>query len=65
MQLADKDARISEMEKRMKEAEDRTKTLDRTLKDNKDRVEELKKEVKLVLVVVCSLQSHVERPSTN
>lgn len=50
---------MSEMEKKLKEAEDRSKTLDRSLKDNKDRVEELKKEVNKVVWLYVS--AHLER----
>jgi hypothetical protein len=47
--LVEKEARLSEMEKKVKEAEDKSKKTERTLKENKDRINDLEKEVIFVL----------------
>ena len=43
--LAENEARLSEMEKKVKDAEDKNKKSDRILKENKDRINDLEKEV--------------------
>ena len=43
--MAEKEARLSEMEKKVKEAEDKSRKTERTLKENKDRINDLEKEV--------------------
>lgn len=45
LQLTERDNRLSELEKKVKESEDKNRKMERTLKDNNERIADVEREV--------------------